>query len=191
MSHQARIEPLIRRIADARSRRREILRRQGDTSEIDAEGRAATMELGRAVYAINPQLVLWLNELDKRELARPPLAAFTSGSPPLRQADMGTFSGLAHAVTQLGKRLTLLGRLMRGTTVPALRNAERRQASELVQSAIAECHRIEAACADTFPANNPAASSAASVLPVNRFDALLPMGAGPGASHTDGQRQSP
>lgn len=84
MSRRSKIEPLILRIAQARARRREVQRQRGDTAAIDAEGRAATLELGRAIYAMNQQVLLWLDEMDRREQVRqsPQVVADGPAAPP-------------------------------------------------------------------------------------------------------------
>jgi hypothetical protein len=190
MSNRSKIEPLIQRIAQARARRREVLRQRGDTAAIDAEGRAAVLELGRAIYAMNPQVILWLDEMDRREEVRdaPQVVSDVSYEPP-PVTDITVFAGLATAVAQIGHRLSLIARLMRGTCVPQLQQAQIRQALELAKASVAECRRIEEAYANQVSTDRTAAHGATPVLPINRFDELLSRAAGATAPHPDGERQ--
>ena len=187
MSNRSKIEPLLKRIAEARARRREVLRQRGDTAAIDAEGRAAMLELGRAIYAMNPQVILWLDEMDRRqEVRQSPQVSSDGPAAPPPVADITVFSGLASAVGRIGDRLSLLARLMRGTSMPRLQQAQRTQAAELATAAIAECRRIEEEYANQVATCRTTAHGGVPVLPANRFDALLSRAPRPAASHSDG-----
>ncbi len=190
MSSRSKIEPLIQRIAQARARRCEVLRQRGDTAEIDAEGRAAMLELGRAIYAMNPQVLLrWLELMDRRQVRQAPQVVADGPAAPPPVADITVFAGLASAVDRIGARLSLLARLMRGTSMPRLQQAQLTQAAELATTAIAECRRIEEEYANQVARGRTAAHGATPVLPTNRFDELLSRAAGATASHPDGERK--